>query len=291
MDVLLVTCAAMPGLHGDDRYLLRALGERGITAEPAVWEDQRRDWAGVRLCLIRSAWDYAYRRTQFVAWAEQVANVTRLWNPAPLVRWNTHKQYLCDLADRGVPTVPTVVLQAGTAVSLERVLSEHRWTDVVLKAAVAQTGRYAMRVSLGALEAGQAHLDRLLPYEDMLVQPYVPSVVQGGEVSVVLIDGEFTHAVQKVAAEEEFLVHDDFGGTVRPARLTRAQLRTAERALAALDRPTLYGRVDLVAGEGGQPAVMEFEVVEPELFFRYSPAAVERMVIAVERELTSAFGG
>lgn len=60
------------------------------------------------------------------------------------------------------------------------------------------------------------------------------------------------------------------------------------RALACVSEPLLYGRVDLVADEHGDPLVMELELVEPELFFRYSQAAVERLVNAMERELDQA---
>jgi glutathione synthase/RimK-type ligase-like ATP-grasp enzyme len=283
--ILLATCAAMPGLYSDDRYLLAALTERGIAAEPAVWEDARRDWSAAAACVIRSTWDYSYRRDQFVAWADHVDAQTRLWNSARIVRWNTHKQYLLDLADRHVPAVPTVLLRAGTECALEHLLERQGWRDAVVKAAVAQTGRYAMRVDAAHMEAAQGHLDRLLPYEDMLLQPYVQSVTERGEASLVFIDGEFTHAVRKLGTGGAFLVHDDYGGSVRPTRPSTTQLDVARQALAAVGEPTLYARIDLVADDAGRPMVMECEIVEPELFLRYSPAAVERFVAALERRL------
>jgi glutathione synthase/RimK-type ligase-like ATP-grasp enzyme len=287
MDVLLVTCAAMPGLHDDDRYLLNALRERGVRAEPAVWEDPYREWSTARMCVVRSAWDYSYRRDQFVAWAESVQRVTQLWNSASVVRWNTHKHYLCDLADAGVPVVPTVVLRARSEVVLETELSERGWTDAVLKAAVAQTGRYAMRISAGHVAAGQEHLDRILPHEDMLLQPLLPSVGRRGEISIVFVAGEFTHAVRKLGTADQFMVHHDYGGTVTPGRPSRTELELAHRAIEHVREPLLYARVDVVADERGRPVIMEFELVEPELFFRYSEAAVTRLVAAIERKLKS----
>jgi glutathione synthase/RimK-type ligase-like ATP-grasp enzyme len=284
MTVLLATCAAMPGLTRDDRYLLHALAQRGVEAEPAVWEDPHREWAAADLVLIRTAWDYSYRRDQFLEWSERVAEKTHLWNPAPLVRWNTHKRYLCELAEAGVPTVPTALLPAGSAARLDALLGEFRWEDAVIKAAVAQTGRYAMRAGPADVARGQAHLDRLLPHEDMLIQPYVESVERSGEVSLVYVDGEFTHAVRKRAASGEFMVHHDYGGTERATRPTSEESRVAGQALATLTERALYARVDLVAGADGAPLVMELELVEPELFFRYSQAAVEHLVDAVVRE-------
>lgn len=284
MTVLLATCSAMPGLNRDDRYLLHALEERGVVVEPAVWEDPHRNWAAADLVLIRTAWDYSYRRDQFLAWAEGVAEVTRLWNPAPLVRWNTHKRYLCDLTEQEVPTVPTVLLPAGSKTRLDALLGELGWEDAVLKAAVAQTGRYAMRTTLADVARGQAHLDRLLPHEDMLIQPYLDAVEQSGEASLVFVDGEFTHAVRKRAACGQFMVHHDYGGSERATRPTPGELRVAHLAFAAVTERTLYARVDLVAGADGAPLVMELELVEPELFFSYSQAAVEQLADAVVRE-------
>ena len=286
MDVLLATCAAMPGLYADDRYVLEALLQRGLPAAPVVWEDPHAPWEECRLCVIRSTWDYSYRRDQYLAWTERVARVTRLWNPVSVVRWNTHKRYLGELADSEVATVPTALLPVGTEARLQDLLRERGWEEAVIKAAVAQTGRYALRVAAADTARGQAHLDRLLPHEDMLVQPWVPAA--GGEVSLVFVDGEFTHAVRKQAAAGEFLVHHDYGGSVRPTRPRPAQMDVAERALACVGEPLLYARVDLVPDGDGNPMVMELELVEPELYFRYSQAAVERLVSAIERELEQA---
>jgi glutathione synthase/RimK-type ligase-like ATP-grasp enzyme len=280
MTILLATSAALPGLAPDDRLLVRALQSLGVGAEPAVWEDPHVAWDRASLCVIRSTWDYAYRRSEFLAWARRTAATLPLWNPEPVVVWNTHKQYLVDLANRGVPTVPTRVLPAGAAVALDAMVRETGWETVILKAAVAQTGRYLRRVDPDDRAAGQRHLDRLLPHEDMLLQPFLPGVIAEGETSLVYVGGAFSHAVRKQPAADDFRVHDDFGGSVDPVDATGAQRRVAEAALAAAETPLLYGRVDLVPGPAG-PVVMELELVEPDLYFRTAPGSAERMARAV----------
>lgn len=280
-----MTCAALPGLHADDRLLLGALRDAGMDAEPAVWEDPLQDWGSPRLCVIRSTWDYAFRREQFVAWARAAEAVTTVLNPVRLVEWNTHKSYLCDLATRDAPVVPTVVLPARMAVDLSALLRSRGWRDAVLKAAVAQSGRYAMRVMVDDPAPGQAHLDRVLRREDMLLQPYLPGVQESGELSLVFVEGEFTHAVRKRPARGDFRVHDDHGGSVTAETPARDELAAARAALAAVGEPVLYARVDLVRDAGGNPLVMELEVVEPELFFRFSEDAVARLVGAIRRRL------
>jgi glutathione synthase/RimK-type ligase-like ATP-grasp enzyme len=285
MDVALVTCAALPGLHPDDQFLLRALRRAGVDAEPVVWEDRHQDWSEARLVVVRSAWDYSFRRDQFVAWAERTAERTTLWNSARVVRWNTHKSYLCDLAACGVPVVPTIVLHAGSPVSLHQLLDERGWHDAVVKAAVAQSGRYAMAVPRERRAAGQAHLDRLLPAEDMLVQPRIESIATAGELSVTFVDGVFTHAVRKRPAAGDFRVHSDYGGSVEAEDPSPAALAVAGAAIQAAGEPLHYGRVDLVTDRAGDPLIMEFEIVEPELFLEYSAGAVERFTASIMREL------
>jgi glutathione synthase/RimK-type ligase-like ATP-grasp enzyme len=280
MSIVLATSAALPGLAPDDRLLLRALRTRGLAAEPVVWEDRLFDWGSASVCVIRSAWDYAWRRQEFLDWARRTAGLRPLWNPEPVVTWNTHKQYLVDLAARGVPTVPTRVLGAGSRLPLAEVLAETGWTDVILKAAVAQTGRYLMRVPPERHSAGQRHLDRLLRAEDMLVQPFLPGVTEEGETSLVFVDGVFSHAARKRPAPGDFRVHDDFDGTIEPVTPSAAQLDVARRALEAVGEPLLYARVDLVPGPDG-PVVMEFELVEPDLYLATAPGAAERLAEAV----------
>jgi glutathione synthase/RimK-type ligase-like ATP-grasp enzyme len=280
MTIVLATCAALPGLAPDDRLLLRALRGRGIAAEPVVWEDRLFEWGRASICVIRSTWDYAWRRQEFLAWVRRTAEAIPLWNPAPVVVWNTHKQYLVDLAERGVPAVPTRVLGAGSRMPLVDVLAETGWEDVILKAAVAQTGRYLTRVRPDGHAAGQRHLDRLLPAEDMLVQPFLPGVTAEGETSLVFVDGAFSHAARKRPAPGDFRVHDDFDGTLEAVTPTSAQLDVARRALAAVAEPLLYARVDLVPGPAG-PVVMELELVEPDLYLATAPGAAERLAEAV----------
>jgi len=48
------------------------LRERGVDAQPAVWDDAAIDWDAYDLVIVRSAWDYSARRDEFVAWARSV---------------------------------------------------------------------------------------------------------------------------------------------------------------------------------------------------------------------------
>ena len=100
MDVALVTCRELPEPDPDAAPLTAALATAGITAALVSWDDAGVDWSRPRLTVLRSCWNYPLHREAFVAWAEHAHRVSRLWNPLPVVRWNSHKGYLLELAGR-----------------------------------------------------------------------------------------------------------------------------------------------------------------------------------------------
>jgi glutathione synthase/RimK-type ligase-like ATP-grasp enzyme len=274
VDVRLVTCAHSPAPDPDTPLLAQALQDAGVTVEVAGWRDPGVDWAGARVTVLRSPWDYVDALDEFVAWTRATGTVTRLWNPPELVAWNVHKSYLLELASRGAPVVPTIVLPRGAAAALDGICDAQGWNCVVVKPAVGIGASGAGRFDVGD-PAGQLHLDRLLEAGDALVQRFVPSVTSEGEFAVVLADGEPTHAVRKVPGQGDFRVHEQWGGRAEPAVPSDALADLAARACAALPEPPLYARVDALR-LGGLWHVLEVEVTEPRLWLDLAPASATR---------------
>ena len=73
---------------------------------------------------------------------------------------------------------------------------------------------------------------------------------------------------------------------IAPATPTDEELAVAAGALAAVPgpRPLLFARVDLLPGPDG-PVVNEVELVEPSLFLRHSPGAVDRLAARIAAHL------
>src|SRR5579875_3240470 len=111
--IALVTARAARGSDGDMPPLLSALHDAGTDAQELDWDDDAIDWSRFDLALLRSTWDYCERLPAFLAWAERVAAQTRLLNPLPVIRWNTDKHYLADLARAApAPRQPQCVVAA-----------------------------------------------------------------------------------------------------------------------------------------------------------------------------------
>ncbi|RMG46670.1 MAG: hypothetical protein D6718_05085 [Acidobacteria bacterium] len=281
LDVALVTCRRLPEPDPDARPLSEALAAAGIRHAVRAWDDETVDWSRARLTLLRSCWNYPRHASRFLAWAGSVARVSRLLNPFRTVRWNLHKGYLLELRRRGVPTVPTQLVERGTRASLVEILRRHGWERAVVKPAISAASLETILVTPDVVEEGQRHLERLTQRGDVLVQPYLESVEGYGERAVVMIEGKVTHAVRKnprFSGQDERV--SDEAVPIAPA-----EEEVALRASRAAGGPFLYARADLAPGPDGEPLVMELELIEPSLFFRQGPAALESLVAGLRRRL------
>jgi glutathione synthase/RimK-type ligase-like ATP-grasp enzyme len=286
-DCTFVTCRAVPALDPDDRIVLDELERRGISTGMAIWDDTRVDWSGVRLCVLRSTWDYHTRYREFADWIDRVAALTTIRNEVALLRWNAHKSYLSDLAERRIPIVPTVRVRRGQTTSLDDIAIGHGWNEVVIKPTRGAAAHEVLlaRRSRADMARGRAHLERLLRAQDALVQPFLRSVATYGERALVFFDGRYSHAVIKKPFDTVLVVD-----AVESAA-TKAgddEIAVAAGTIAALPSVPLYARVDLLRGDAGQIYVSEVELIEPGLYIGAHPPAGRAFADAIERELLAA---
>ena len=177
MQVALATCAGIPDLEPDDRLLLPALAAHGIDGVPAVWDDDEVDWDAFDLVVLRSTWDYAERRDEFLAW---MRSLRRVLNSAPLVEWNTDKRYLSDLEVGGVPIVPTRFVSPGETF-------EPSTEPFVVKPSVSAGGRSSAWFVPDEAEAARALVARIhADGRSAMVQPFLGDAE---EKALVYIDG------------------------------------------------------------------------------------------------------
>jgi glutathione synthase/RimK-type ligase-like ATP-grasp enzyme len=284
LDVALVTGDTVAFAATIDAPLAEALRARGATTHAPRWDDPRVDWAGFDAVVVRTAWDYPARRDDFVAWAARVGELTALWNPADVLRWNTHKSYLIELEDRGAPVVPTAWLAAGDRVDLAALLASRGWERAVVKPAVGNGADGLLRTHDVGPAEGQAHLDAVLARGDVMVQPYLASIELQGEVSVVAIEGQVTHAVHKAPAAGEFRIQRQFGGVYARLDLAgdgRDPAALARWVLEAAGHELLYARVDLVRDDGGVWQLAELELAEPDLYLGLAPEVGDTLARAI----------
>lgn len=281
----IATCTRLPEVDADAGPLAAALAAHGFAAELLAWDDPQVDWDAPVPTILRSTWNYALDVTAFLAWIDRVAAAGPLWNPAAVVRANVHKRYLLALAARGVPVVPTRLIERGTTAPVGAIAAALGCDRVVIKPEVG-AGSLGARVFALAdgTAAAAAHLATLTATGAALVQPYLPSIdTQAGgpgERSLVWIDGALSHAIRK---------HPRFAGDDEriegPVPIADDERAVALAALAPLADQLLYARVDLARDATGRPVVMELELVEPSLFFARGAGAADRYAAGLQRRL------
>lgn len=264
----------MPEPDVDQDVLMMALRTGGVDARLVPWDgDPEHDWSQYGLAVIRSTWNYIDHFDRFHEWVEETARRTRLWNPAEVITWNTHKGYLRDLADRGVPVVPTAWVSRGAATTLAQIMDDNLWRDVVAKPVVGAGSYLTERIQDPESADAVAFWDRLVGEREAMVQPYMESVEDYGERSLMWIDGELTHAVRKSPR-----LGDDPESVSRALPIAPAERAIAEEIIADIPHELLYARIDLIPDQDGDPLLAELELVEPSLFLRQSGDALERLV-------------
>lgn len=287
--VALATCPELPQLDADTQWLVTALKKKSVLIFPTVWDDPNVDWEEFDLVVVRSCWDYASRRDEFLAWA---ARVPHLANPAPVLAWNTNKRYLSDLAEFGMPVIPTTWIGADDHYDLP---DEGEW---VIKPAVSiasmDTGRYQMGNN-DQRQLAVEHVRRLQQAGRMvMIQPHMAAVDTEGETAMVFLGGEFSHALGKGAildgpdAGIDRRFQANGGQRLQVREPTKAEMELAQQTLDAVPRNQdrlLYARVDLVPASDGSPVLMELELTEPMLYFGQVPEAADRMAAAIVAQI------
>lgn len=290
----------------EDMMVLDALKKCGLRVDRRAWCDEAMDWSITKSALFRTTWDYFDRWSEFSPWLHRVQSQTHLFNAASIVHWNLDKHYLKDLKKLGVNVVPTEFVKKGGSTPLNTLSSRLGWTDVVIKPAIAGAAIDTYRVTI----KGNEHIcspdaqpftnceslwQSLVAQQDMLVQPFLPQVIEAGEKSLIWLDGHVTHGVLKKAKTGDFRVQDDHGGTVHSFNVKSEDETLARDIMSKCiqhcrsrgwDTP-IYARVDLMRDNEGQWLLSELEMVEPELWFRFNPPAAQILARAIQKRLAS----
>lgn len=255
-----------------------ALAAAGAEVVPIAWTDAD-NLSNFDLVLPLVVWGYHldYRRWLGLLHRAE-AQRWPMVNPPALLRWNGDKAYLAELAERGVSTVPTLAVEACCDADVEeaRRRFDSDWLVVKPTVSASAMGTYRLgpRDDLPADSRGRP----------IIIQPLIEEIAATGEFSLMLFNGEFSHAVVKRPKAGDFRVQEYHGGVTLPCPVPPAgAVRLAQAALAAAPAPAAYARVDIVPDDAGVLRIMELELIEPSLFLHHAPdggAAFTRSILS-----------
>lgn len=258
--------------------IVPALARRGWTLRLQVWDDAAFDPRTVDAIVVGTTWDYHSRAPQFLAALDDMARWTTVFNDPELIRWNAEKSYLRDLAVAGIPTVPTRWASNPEPADLRAAFEAFGADRLVIKSLVGAAAEGQITARLGG-DPGP------LPTGGVLIQPFLDAATTEGEYSYIFIDGSFSHALLKRAADGDYRVQSIYGGTETPHRPSACDLAAARAVMEALPGDPLYARIDLMRGPGGDPLLMEAELIEPFLYPLQGPELGERLAEGLVRRV------
>jgi glutathione synthase/RimK-type ligase-like ATP-grasp enzyme len=280
MRVALITGAEMAKPDPESHLLIHELDLLGITSELISWRAPL-DWSLFDLVVIRTPWDYFLHLEEFLSWVEDVEKVTRVLNSSCILRWNCHKKYLKELSVLGEQTVPTLWVTKNQ--QCDGLMDSIEWPIVVVKPAVSIG-------AIGALKGNpqdshvKHHLEEELKKGDVMIQPFLESVADFGELSLIYFNGAYSHSILKKPQQGDYRVQDAYGGTNTVFEPEIEVQKIGDQVMSHLPDFSLYARVDLVKYQN-QWLLMELEAIEPELFLPLDPQASVRLAKAIQFHL------
>ncbi len=272
----------MDGFVSDDQILRAELALNNWQTETVPWKTQSADWDRFDIVLVRTTWDYHHFPDHFLSVIDEIAaSKTRLENSADLIKWNISKKYLSELSDNSVVIVPTIFIGKNAnptdlADWQSQLASEH----LILKPVISANSDNTFLLPEMSLEAENA-----LQLREYMVQPFLRSIVDEGEFSLFYFDGEFSHAINKRPKPDDFRVQEEHGGVITKFAANEELLSIGEKVLNELDEIPLYARVDLIRGNTGEFQLMELELIEPSLYFRFGEAAASMFVSKLNKRM------
>ncbi len=241
-----------------------ALERGGITVEARPWNDPG-DLTAFDLLLPLVAWGYQTDPRRWLQLLDQLeqADVVTV-NPVPLLRWNSNKRYLEVLGAKGIPTVPTMLIERLDETALAAARADFG-ADLVIKPLISASAYGTHRLGpadpIPSDAAGRT----------MMVQPFLRSVIDEGEYSLMLFDGVLSHSIIKRPTAGDYRTQPHLGGTEVACAVPGGALEVARAALAAAPAAAAYARVDLIRLADDTLGVIELELIEPSLWLQHAP--------------------
>ncbi|GAA0544100.1 ATP-grasp domain-containing protein [Chitinophaga japonensis] len=250
----------------EESLLLALLQQKGLQISRVIWTDESVRWEDYDLVLVKSPWDYHEKIGQFYRWLDRIAALG-IWmlNPHPVIKWNSDKHYLQDIAQAGYPVIPSAIIESGAPTGLAPFFQQFNTTQLIVKPCISAGARHTYTITPQNLQAMQDTIAPLLQQEAFLVQPYVKEIETAGEWSFIFLDGQFSHCVVKRPRSGDFRVQFIHGGTAHADLPPETYIQSAAAYVERFAPGCLYARVDAVM-LGDTLTLMELELIEPYLF-------------------------
>jgi len=252
-------------LSAGDEHLISIL-ENDFNIDIIPWESDL-DWSLYDLVLVRTTWDYMEKYHHFLEVLEKISTQTKLINSIKTIKWNINKKYLLELKELGFPIIPTSIQQQITKENVEQLFEQiNKGHGIIIKP------------TIGASSQGIQFLtspDQLIEVNsgEWFIQPFQKSIQLKGEYSLFFFGGKYSHAINKMPCAGEFRSQEEFHSTVTSITPSTKMKDLGEELISKIPVTVDYARMDVILDDEDEAQIVELELIEPCLFFKYAPEA------------------
>lgn len=229
-----------------------------------IW-DLEKDYSQYQGLIFKAIWDYYERPLDFKPFLQKLKKEKlKFCNSLDTVMWNMEKTYLVDIENADLPVIPFQIIENES--DINKAVRETEGETLIIKPTISGGSRHTIKTKKKDIEKHLPTILTILKESKLMLQPFVPEVMNEGEYSFLFFGGKFSHALLKKPKEGDFRAHSFFGGNNYPYAPTALEIEQVARYLkTAPDFPD-YARVDVVK-KGKLFYLMELELIEPYLYF------------------------
>ncbi|XZE44576.1 ATP-grasp domain-containing protein [Pirellulaceae bacterium SH467] len=292
-----IRCAFLTKQHGiydgqDDPLLANALERRGWSIEAVDWKDDEVAWEDFRCVLIRSPWDYYLTPDLFLKRISEIAKrCGALLHPESIIQANIHKRYLTQLGSFQDWVIPTEIHPSKelSALDWNALFRRFRCDRLILKPVVSAGSFRTLAVHHKNLREQLRTIEATFQDESVILQPFLPTICEDGEHSLVFLGGEYYHSILKRPKSGDFRVQVQHGGIYKRWEPDPWLVASSRVLLEDFQSGTLYARLDWVRNPNPDSPIpyllMEIEMIEPDLYLRYTERGVEHYADLIVKRL------
>lgn len=265
----------------EDKLLYTSLESLGLKVTRKDWTDKKFNFSSCKYAIFRTTWDYFDKINEFISWINETKQKLIFINSADTILWNLNKNYLDFLHKQNINIPKTIFLKKNDTRSLGELFTKTGWNNAVLKPAISGAAKNTFLISKNKYHKYNKAFNDLINKEEMLFQEFINDIEKSGEISLIMIGGNYTHSVRNIAKAGDFRVQDDHGGIVKKHIATNQEISFAKKCLEKVPFQITYARVDIMYDNNGKITLGELELIEPELWFRNNKSAADKLAYEI----------
>ena len=266
----------------DDDLVYEPLQKLGWIIQNVPWNESV-DWNIFDLVVIRSPWDYQDHFEEFTDVLKKIdESKAILINNLKTVMWNIDKNYLFELENKGVEIVPTTKAFSLNKSDIKNAFEKFKTNELIIKPVIGANADDTFRVNKKD-NSELNEIELLFRDRECMIQPFMQNITKEGEYSLMYFQGKLSHTILKTVAAGDYRVQEEHGGGVVTVNKPEALIvESGKKAMNALYETPLYARVDLVRTTQNTFALMELELIEPSLYFRFNDDSAYKFASCID---------